>query len=44
MNNIHTYLEFKLTEKEIRIVNYLDISPYRLFRICREAVQTYTTM
>jgi len=33
MYNVHTHLEFKLTEKEIRIVNYLEVSIYRLFRI-----------
>jgi hypothetical protein len=43
MNYAHTYLEFKLTGKEIRIVNYLDVSIYRLFRIYRKTIQTDTT-
>jgi hypothetical protein len=44
MNNVHTYLEFKLTERDIRIENYLDVSIYRLFRIYRKPIQTDTTM
>jgi hypothetical protein len=44
MNNVHTYLEFKLTEKEIMMVNYLDVSIYRLFRIYRKPIQTDTTV
>jgi hypothetical protein len=43
MNNVRTYLEFKLTEKEIKIVNYLDVSIDTLFRIYRKPIQADTT-
>jgi len=29
MNNIHKYLEFKLTEEEHKNINYLDLSIHR---------------
>jgi hypothetical protein len=29
MNNLHRYLEFKITEEENRNINYLDLSIYR---------------
>jgi len=29
MNNIHKYLEFKLTDEEIKNINYLDLSIHR---------------